>query len=836
MADMQRNRDLVLPPRTQAFVLDTTKGKISTYVGPSKTSLSDTDQLVSWDGYRRQFTPCNDTAKAVQNWAEAAEGQYIVLRDPSKDTSRPHPSKDTSDVMIELDVGRTEIIPGPITFPLWAGQTAETINGHRIATNQYIVVRVSQLVDARNNWKGRNECEASEFLCNYNELVMGKLFIIKGTDVSFYIPTTGFEVVGDKDGNYVRNAVTLEQLEYSILLDENGKKRYVHGPSVVFPEPTEVFITQDNARKFQAIELSPTSGIYVKVTVAYEENEKQYNVGDELFITGNEMPFYFPRAEHNVIKYGDKIKHHAIAIPEGEGRYVLNRKTGEVKLVKGAKMYLPNPINEVVVKRVLDPETVKVMYPGNVTAVQVNEQYTAEAANEQFLYQTQSGALFSAQSLSCSTARHEPNNLCEQVSRMFGDRTQDRGTTYSMPRTITLDTKYEGAVAIDVWAGYAVCVMDKRGNRRVELGPKTILLEYDESLAVLELSTGSPKNHEKLTKTCYLRVYNNTVSDVVVVDTSDFVSVSVKLSYKVNFVADHEREENARGMEKLWFETENYVKLLTEHCRSRLRGIVKQHTINSFYGNAVEVIRDALLGEKKEDADRQGLLFESNCMLLMDVDVLNVTIENSNVAQLFNQTTFDTLTDAVNAVREQCRSRHTATLENLKRVKQLEYRQTIAEELKTKLEELRAEQAVDQAETNHRLYLLDEAAKDAEKRRAIEKATADMRLEIDEAQNKVTLDFMKTETALKAQLLEAITPKMIASLEAFGDKNFVTTLTEALAPAALAAGVTTADLLSRIFGNTPFGEILGTLAQRNPCLLGDEIPLEKPSTFAQPSI
>ncbi|MCA9693398.1 MAG: hypothetical protein KC636_27630, partial [Myxococcales bacterium] len=59
------------------------------------------------------------------------------------------------------------------------------------------------------------------------DLTMGKLFVIRGTDVSFYIPPTGVEVVSDAEGNYVRRAVTLERLEYCILLDEDGNKRYI---------------------------------------------------------------------------------------------------------------------------------------------------------------------------------------------------------------------------------------------------------------------------------------------------------------------------------------------------------------------------------------------------------------------------------------------------------------------------------------------------------------------------------------------------------------------------------------------------------------------------------
>ena len=74
----------------------------------------------------------------------------------------------------------------------------------------------------------------------------------------------------------MRDAVTLERLEYSILLDESGNKEYKKGPDVVFPTPTQKFFTRkgeagEECRKFRAFELQSTNGIHVKVIAAYED-------------------------------------------------------------------------------------------------------------------------------------------------------------------------------------------------------------------------------------------------------------------------------------------------------------------------------------------------------------------------------------------------------------------------------------------------------------------------------------------------------------------------------------------------------------------------------------
>jgi len=823
--NMSRNRDLVLPPRTQAYVLDTTKGKVSVYVGPSKTSLSDTDRLVRWDKNQRQFVECADPNKATINWAEAGEGQYIALLDPSKSEAKTHPSAGVSEEAIELSVGRKVVIPGPISFPLWPGQTAEIIDGHRMATNQYVVVRVCQPEEANKNWmKDRVADSTLKAGDNVPDLEMGQLMIIKGTDVSFYIPSTGFEVVPDENGKFVRSAVTLEQLEYSILLDENGKKRYVRGPDVVFPEPTETFIVQDGQRKFPAIELSPQSGVYVKVTAAYEENDKTYNVGDEIFITGNEMPFYFPRAEHSVIKYGDRTRHHAIAIPEGEGRYVLNRNTGIISLVRGPNMYLPNPINEVIVKRILDPETVRIMYPNNQEALQVNEKYTQQQLLLQKKLEQQHTLRHELQhgtgnrTLACSTRMNGTvygasadfdvvSDAAEAytANTVLGDRVTSRNTAYAGPRTIVLDTKYEGAVAVNVWPGYAVCIVDKAGKRRVEVGPKTILLEYNESLMVLELSTGIPKDDTKMLKTCYLRTVNNAISDVVMVETSDLVPVSLTLSYHVSFEGITESE-----IEK-WFIVENYVKMLTDNCRSRLRNIAKRYTIQQIMFGGIDLVRDCLLGVKTDNADRTGLKFEQNGMRLYDVEVLNVRIDNPSVAKLLNDTTYKTLEGVVHLTREQDDAARYKVIEALKRQVLTEAEKTAQAEHEHSLETNKRKFTGEKDALDKRAQLDIIAYKNANRTREEEKAIAEQEFSILRIRNEIELDRLNRENEMRVKSSEALNANMIAALNAFSDREFVSRISVALGPAALAAGMTTAELLSHIFKDTPYASTLAQL-------------------------
>jgi major vault protein len=289
MADAtNRERDLVLAPNEFAYIADQTKGHIIVYVGPCKTSLANTDQPVTFNGESKRFERCN-LEHAISTFSTAPEGWYLVLKNPAKDGNQPKSFGPNN--LSELSIGRKVNIPGPVWFANWPGQMVRVVKGHHLKTNQYLLVRVYDEESAKVNWKKAvikpqtqvvsegTEAGGPEVPGNSDvkldqdvpDLTMGKLLVIKGTQVSFYIPPTGIEVVRDENEQYVREAVTLERLEYCILLDEDGNKRFIQGPAVVFPKPTERFVERHGTRKFKAIELNEISGIYVKVIAPYTE-------------------------------------------------------------------------------------------------------------------------------------------------------------------------------------------------------------------------------------------------------------------------------------------------------------------------------------------------------------------------------------------------------------------------------------------------------------------------------------------------------------------------------------------------------------------------------------
>jgi len=796
-----RERDLVLAPNEYAFIADETKGNINAYIGPYKSSLANTDQPVIFNLGNKRFERCS-LEQAISSFAVAPVGWYLVLKNPTHDGA--HPKTGAINNLVDLQVGRKVNLPGPVSFALWPGQMARVIQGHHLRSNQYLVVRVYDEEAAKANWKNAvikpqtPGDDAAPDIPDVPDLTMGKLLVIKGTEVSFYIPPTGIEVVPDVGGEYVREAVTLERLEYCILLDESGNKSYLQGPAVVFPRPTEVFVERDGARKFRAIELSENSGIYLKVIAPYTENGKEYRVGDELFITGKDTMIYFPRPEHAVIKYGEQAMHYAVAIPAGEARYVLDRNSGRIRLERGPCIFLPDPRREVIVRRVLDRRQVELWFPGNAAAL---------AHNEKLARAGEGGAPGGSRKREEAGPAAAPAAAPTQAAFAGDDFT--RSQTYTQPRTIVLDNRFEGAVAISVWTGYAVLVVSKTGERKVVVGPTTYLLEYDEVLQAMDLSTGTPKTDEHVERTVYLRVLYNKVSDVVEAETRDLVQVRVRLSYRVNFEGDPQR----------WFNVENYVKFLTEHLRSLLRGAIKQRAVQEFYPQAVAFVRDAVLGTQGDDGTRPGRRFEENGMRIYDVEVLGVEIGDEGIETLIVGAQHAVVEQTLTLDEERRRLELTREREDIERqvqaIQALTRDQAFSLQRAEVVAAFELELAKIRADADARKARLDATLADQPTMDAVHAAelarrrsTAQLELETGDQQLAQRLRELQAEVSAVAEKARAVSPDLVAALTAFGDRALAEKMAQSMAPLAILGGESVSEVLARLLRGTKLAKVL----------------------------
>lgn len=819
-------KDLVLSINEYAYVLDRTKGNVLCHVGPTKTSLSQSDELVRFEPKSKKFRPCGYN-EAISLFASAPENWYLVLKNPTK--SGRHPTAGTSNNLPEdIEIGRKINIPGPVSFALYPGQMAKVVKGHALRTNQYLLARVYDAARASVEGGQVIDADGNVVVPEKKDYVNGQILVIKGTDISFYIPPTGIEVIplqNDDALGYIRDAVTLERLEYCILKDEDGNKRYVHGPEVVFPEPTESFvISPKGGFIFRAIELSKISGIYVKVIAEYADDDGTVHpVGEELFITGDNQMIYYPRPEHAIINYDEKILHHAIAIPDGEGIYVMNRMNGEIKTVRGPAMYLPDPRVEVVVKRKLSQRECNLWYPGNQTALAYNAGLTEKSLEKAIAKSVKAATA----NLDSSTATaYSVTNSVNNINREFqtlayleSNAGISRGTSYTKPRTITLDNKYDGVVSLDVWTGYAVNVVSKNGIRKVVRGPQTILLDYDQTLEELQLSTGKPKTTDKVEHTVFLRYENNKVSDIISVETKDFVECSVKVSYCVDF--------DPAYMDS-WFSVDNYVKYLCDRIRSLLKREVKKHTIEDFYQNYSDIVRNIAIDysenttSEKASNKHEGRFFRENGMFVKDCEVLSLTVE-SEIAEILESHQRDMVEKSLELSDAEARVKVAEALfdaekkENeLASTKLINRMNLQGEEARRKLE-IQAEvnrkqeaekQAAKQAEKD--MQVLIDAIHEAEMTRKQKETDAN----IAEKQALADIEKAKQEAYAKtvADVMKSIQPDLVAAIQAQSDSKVFNSIATGIAPYAIGNGESAAEFVDRLLRGTTLEGIVNKFA------------------------
>jgi major vault protein len=827
MDERASKRDLVLAPSEYAYMQDVTKGVIKTYTGPTVINPTAQERPVVFNAQNKRFEPCS-LDEAVQQSAIAPEGYYLVLKNPSQRGDHPtaggvHPSPD-------LDVGRKINITGPCAFALWPGQIVKLVQGHHLRSNQYLLVRVYNEDEARKNWgkavikpaadAGGGESTVSAAPA---DLTVGKLLIIKGTDVSFYIPPTGVGVVPDENGQYVRDALTLERLEYCILVDQNGKKRYERGPQVVFPEPTETFVQREQQRKFRAIELNEIQGLHIKVIAPYRDGDRAYKEGDELFITGKETAIYFPREEHSLVRYDGRDKHFAVAVPAGEARYVMNRKTGEIRMMPGPAMLLPSPVDEVIVRRVLSEGECLTWYPGNSEVLNYNRglrQLVAAApttragvVSEGDVQRSQAKQGRSPVPAAQAVAM-DASSVSRDTRAIVGD-VLERGSNFTQPRTLVFNTKFEGVPSVSVWVGYAVMVVDKKGNRRVEQGPKNLLLQYDETLEVIELSTGRPKTADTLIRTVYLRVLNNQVGDICDAETLDHVRVTLEYSLRVNFEGDPMR----------WFEVENYVKFLTDHVRSVLKGQIKKHNIEHFYANSVDAIRDIILGKSDDKGGRPGMRFAENGMRITDVEVLAVVIGDDGIAQLLNQAQHEAVESNITLLRAQRALEVTRRQEEInqksaeavtatkKRMAELEVEE-LAARIRVVLSQIEAE--IRQHEERKKAVVAKNAIADADQQARLlrDKAEAELRLAVARDEQALRLEALVAEARSVIERFQAAQGGFSEALLALSNHDTLVKLAEAMSVQSFIGGKTLTDVIDRVFSGTPLEGVLARVKSK----------------------
>jgi major vault protein len=517
---------------------------------------------------------------------------------------------------------------------------------------------------------------------------------------------------------------------------------------------------------------------------------------------------YYPRPEHAMIQYDGKYMHHAIAIPEGEGRYILNRLNGKIQTIEGPRMYLPDPRTEVVVKRKLTEKECNLIYPNNNEVLEYNKTLSEKVVQKM----AQRGK--ADMTTDMLNSMYATSNQEATLAIFEANANISRGTSYTKPRTITLDTKYDGAVAVGVWTGYAINVVSKTGEREVIVGPTTRLLKYDETLESMTLSTGRPKTTDNLLETAYLRVENNKISDLINVQTKDFVDVEIKVSYCVDFLESYKDK---------WFNVENYVKYMCDRERSLLKREAKQYSIEDFYANTADIVRKVALDLNTEHSENQrvGRFFPENGMLVHDVEVLSVNIEH-HVAEILNEHQKEMITQALElsdaakkmqmATQLAEYNRKETALQHENAIKSLELkieRETKEMDAKASLalKERTEAEAAKKAESDMQAILNDIQSAQLERKKKDDEAEIEKKKQLAEIEKARQAAYAETVS----NIMKSISPDLVAAMNAKSNVDIMESLGKAVSPYSIAKGESIPDTINTLIRGTSFQDILKNL-------------------------
>lgn len=471
-------------------------------------------------------------------------------------------------------------------------------------------------------------------------------------------------------------------------------------------------------------------------------------------------------------------------------------------------MFLPDPRSEVIVQRILTQKECSRYYPGNQKVAEYNrmleeqnDPLTELAGAQVELKGFKTGHSMSdvTASVNLSSSNYTLSRAADQISR---------GAQYTPPKRVVLDRKLFGAPKIMPWTGFAVKTIDARGEGEVIVGPKTINLRFDQTLEPIFVSKGTPKNHERLEESVYLKIDNN-VSDELVLTTQDLVEVRVRVKYLARFLADQKDR---------WFNIANYVQLLVDHFRSSLSARARSEATQELFLGATEKLRGWILGE-----DGKGKTFAENGLQVYDVEILSVKIDDAVMAAELRKTLVERLkanlaisqieTETRLALRREVKTREILSSEaqtHEHRVK-IQVEQAVLDgSVETKQVQLSGEREKLEATYNKEIAEIKLETQDLDtKTELLEWETEKTKLIFTHGQEMEDL-LRRAEAQVKVS--GSVSPHLTAAIQDLADSGKLEVVAKHLGNLALLGDMSLSGTIKQVFKGTPFEKALDNLA------------------------
>jgi major vault protein len=222
---------------------------------------------------------------------------------------------------------------------------------------------------------------------------------------------------------------------------------------------------------------------------------------------------------------------------------------------------------------------------------------------------------------------------------------------------------------------------------------------------------------------------------------------------------------------------------------------------------------------KVEQGDRPGRLFKENGMRIYDLEVLGIEIGDANIADLLTTTQHEAVEQSLNLgarqraldVTQQTEALNRqiaeATAETSQRLIALQMAETEAQ-MQLALTQIESELATAERRLTARQSEQALLGDINEAELARERAKFD--LEIKVAQERLAQRLQQLDGEVKAVVAkaEAVSPDLVAALQAFADKALAEKMAESMAPLAILGGKSIADVFAQLLQGTNLEEVI----------------------------
>jgi hypothetical protein len=324
------------------------------------------------------------------------------------------------------------------------------------------------------------------------------------------------------------------------------------------------------------------------------------------------------------------------------------------------------------------------------------------------------------------------------------------------------------------------------------------------------------------------------VSDVLTIETADFVKIGIRVSYSVTFIPEHKAK---------WWNHENYIQFICDHLRSIVRSRCRTLSLSALWPQIPALVRDTILGERTAGG-RPGRTFAENGTVVTEVEVLSSTIEDPKISELMRRAQGEAVTLQIGDRQAQealasaklrsdlerqqqelqaaAREREAKLKEQVRRLAaegalaEARDAETLAREKQQLIDQREATRVAAQIERTGQIKAaeLELLAKETEAKAAAERTLTDARLVEKRALHGLEVELVKTHSTATVAERQAVQAGLVEALTGLGDKVLLSEVAQNMNLVSLFKGKDVGSILQDVVGGTSAVRTVKALADK----------------------